>query len=850
MVNVASGSVQPTGAAVVKNPVVNVASGSVQPTGAAAVVKDPVVNFASGSAVVPVEGRRYGAGHTTRPLVQARRQIKRVNKARRQELQEKQDLSMSYWSTHAVDSNVKPGGRVLPAERRGQMCPSGEALNHPAAPLLMEYATNGCPVQTNRQWTLEELEAAVERGPHSSALIPEAMKQHAEELQIKVEKGQARVVLWEELKKNLPPELKISPFTMIPHKSKPFRGILDLSFILKLQEYDLLSVNDDTTRTAPPEALDQLGHELARIIVAVAEADESEPILFAKWDIKDGFWRLVCREGAEYNFAYVMPQPPGEPVRIVIPTSLQMGWVESPGYFGAASETARDVSESYVRTPIGSIGSHKFLHHTQTGAYQDVVGVPPDLYTQPFKYMLGVFVDDFISLVIPRCQADLDHVAASILHGIHDLFPPDEDDNEDPVSLKKLLKGDGAWELRKELLGWIFDGRYKTIELAPSKVADRLALLDDCLKQARRGKSIPMDTFQKLVGKLQDTAMGIPGGAGLMTPLNNALKGSKKYIKIGKASPLFYHLADWKFLIMAATKAPTKCRELVSMETPGYVGIVDSSKGGVGGVVFGHRKACRPHVFRFEWPPEVQTAFDNKIIDISDLEMGGLLILWLVMEGCIGADNLKHEHVCLLSDNSPAICWIERMASKRSEVAGRLLRALSIRMRECRASPLTPLHIPGVHNRIADIPSRSFGYKTEWHHKSDLDFLRFFNSQFPLPQQSYWHLFSIRNDVTSRVTSLLLQPHAEMHVWRRLPTLGKSTGGTGNVMRNLFEYVLILTRDEQAIQQKSMQLGDLQPESALDIMDAANKSPWRRYVQHSRPLARRFRWIQSTTPCS
>ena len=190
------------------------------------------------------------------------------------------------------------------------------------------------------------------------------------------------------------------------------------------------------------------------------------------------------------------------------------------------------------------------------------------------------------------------------------------------------------------------------------------------------------------------------------------------------------------------------------------------------------------------------------------------------------------------------------MASKRSEVAGRLLRALSIRMRECRASPLTPLHIPGVHNRIADIPSRSFGYKTEWHHKSDLDFLRFFNSQFPLPQQSYWHLFNIRNDVTSRVTSLLLQPHAEMHVWRRLPTLGKSTGGTGNVMRNLFEYVLILTRDEQAIQQKSMQLGDLQPESALDIMDAANKSPWRRYVQHSRPLARRFRWIQSTTPCS
>ena len=60
----------------------------------------------------------------------------------------------------------------------------------------------------------------------------------------------------------------------------------------------------------------------------------------AKWDIKDGFWRLDCEEGKEWNFAFVLPQPPGEPVRLVIPSSLQMGWVDSPGYFCAASETA------------------------------------------------------------------------------------------------------------------------------------------------------------------------------------------------------------------------------------------------------------------------------------------------------------------------------------------------------------------------------------------------------------------------------------------------------------------------------------------------------------------------------
>ena len=72
----------------------------------------------------------------------------------------------------------------------------------------------------------------------------------------------------------------------------------------------------------------------------MAEADDSEVIFFAKWDIKDGFWRLVCEEGAQYNFAYVLPQEKGCPPKIVIPTSLQMGWIDSPPYFSEASETA------------------------------------------------------------------------------------------------------------------------------------------------------------------------------------------------------------------------------------------------------------------------------------------------------------------------------------------------------------------------------------------------------------------------------------------------------------------------------------------------------------------------------
>ena len=34
--------------------------------------------------------------------------------------------------------------------------------------------------------------------------------------------------------------------------------------------------------------------------------NEDAKIFMAKWDIKDGFWRMDCKKGEEYNFAYVL----------------------------------------------------------------------------------------------------------------------------------------------------------------------------------------------------------------------------------------------------------------------------------------------------------------------------------------------------------------------------------------------------------------------------------------------------------------------------------------------------------------------------------------------------------------
>jgi hypothetical protein len=150
--------------------------------------------------------------------------------------------------------------------------------------------------------------------------------------------------------------MKVFPIAAIPHKSKAFRLILDLSFSLQLTNGLVhQSVNDTTTKTAPRQAISQLGHSLQRIIHAFAEVDDDAKIFMATWVVKDGFWRLDRQDGEEWNFAYVLLQPPLEPVRIVVPTSLQMGWVESPPYFCAATETSRDIATQYYEIALGSL---------------------------------------------------------------------------------------------------------------------------------------------------------------------------------------------------------------------------------------------------------------------------------------------------------------------------------------------------------------------------------------------------------------------------------------------------------------------------------------------------------------
>ena len=91
-------------------------------------------------------------------------------------------------------------------------------------------------------------------------------------------------------KDNIPPNFKLSPVAMIPHKSRAFRGILDLSFQLRHANPAFKSVNENTTKTSNHHSMTQLGSALKRIIATMATVKEpTNSSYFPNWTSKTGF---------------------------------------------------------------------------------------------------------------------------------------------------------------------------------------------------------------------------------------------------------------------------------------------------------------------------------------------------------------------------------------------------------------------------------------------------------------------------------------------------------------------------------------------------------------------------------
>eukprot|EP00978_Attheya_sp_CCMP212_P042181 scaffold252731_cov28-Attheya_sp.AAC.2 len=142
----------------------------------------------------------------------------------------------------------------------------------------------GVPVDCGDDWTRETLELAIAKGPHASAMTPEARKLVLEDV-----------------------AYQISPLAIISQVNRRGRLILDLSFPVhragakgsrKLGPIIQESVNDTTVPLAPLAPVNELvGKVLLRLLHFMRQVPD---------DLSDGFWRMIVPEEDCWHFFCLM----------------------------------------------------------------------------------------------------------------------------------------------------------------------------------------------------------------------------------------------------------------------------------------------------------------------------------------------------------------------------------------------------------------------------------------------------------------------------------------------------------------------------------------------------------------
>jgi hypothetical protein len=341
--------------------------------------------------------------------------------------------------------------------------------------------------------------------------------------------------------------------------------------------------------------------------------------------------------------------------------------------------------------------------------------------------------------------------------------------------------------------------------------------------------------------------MALPVGLGLLSPCNEVLQTQPNIVYLQQNKALRQALILCRTLLRKSTTQPTRCKELVQA-WPDYIGICNASSFGFGGVIVGENSECPPTVVRMQWPKDITDNVKSDsnpkgTITNSDLEMAGLLIIFLVMEEVIG--NLKEANIALVSDNTPTISWVMRLASRHSIVAANLVAALALRLKKLRCCPLTPQHIKGKENSITDIPSHSFGNVPQWHFKSNNDLQNFFNSNFLLPNQISWNVFQLHSDAAMCVTLILRAKHFFLDEWQGLPKIGSLTGTTGPNTSHLWDWTL--TYRTHRLHGKSEHSQDSPHEHDKKRLVQAAKSSLKQSLAMSCPLARQLLWPAEPT---
>ena len=666
----------------------------------------------------------------------------------------------------------KCGWEKLVTMRRGRhpLAPTVKDLQHPASHLLWCMRTCGVPVQmATAPWTAGQLAAAVARGPHPSA------KLHSEfviqEMIDMWHKGQM-TLLPIEVALTLP-HVRLSPPAPIEQRGRRNRNLLDLSFC---------GINRDAAPLAPAESM-QFGHAFRRLLERIYRADPRHgPACLMKNDLSDAFFVIMLALGGIAKLGSILPKLEHHAQQVVaFHAGLPMGWTQSPPWLAAVTETIADVAnqrtqqhwdppphrlEELADTPAEGRPTLDALQDSRPGSSLPQRFVPPPA---PPLGVWEVHMDDFIA----AAQGDADHlrrIRRTLLHVVDEVFEPPlpGSSRKEPSSLKKMRQGDAAWDLTKEVLGWIINILRGTVELPERRKQRLLELLAEHPRTRRRASA---KNWHKLLGELRSMALAIPGLAGAFSILQDALAD-----RIKLTAAVHDQLDDIRWLAKDLVARPTRIAEMV----PGpadFLGATDACGNGLGVVLLPLPTSRRrfnhpPVVARLPWPDDVRQRLvtaENMSgnLTMGDTELAGRLAGDLLLRDL--ALNLTEANVYFGCDNQNAQSWQTKGSATSSGARACLLRASALLRRHHRYQSHT-IYLPGPWNDMADDASRRWDL-------TDSQLLSHFNTLYP--QSESWRLVHLPTDSCSVLTSSLRCARVEPEAICRGPAPETKCGRSG-----------------------------------------------------------------------
>ena len=632
------------------------------------------------------------------------------------------------------------------------------SLLHSAAAYIHQLRSQRAPVRcTTPTWTQQRRDHSMQRGPHPSTAPYLHFLEN--DMANMIRNGYWIVLPYHQVQHL--PNLLISPMGAVPQREHHPRIIVDYSFSI---------VNQEADRGAPSEAM-QFGRALNRVLHRIATADLAEgPVYLSKLDLSDCFYRVPLRDSDIPMLGVAFPVAPGEPSLVALPLVLPMGWPESPPYFCSATETivdlANDLAHSTWSPPphplevtdamIPGVDTATTLTApvplTSRLALHRPVPMPtlPRARSRrcPLRYA-DVLVDDEI-LATQGDPAYLNAFRHKLLHLNNRVFIPNDvaDDScirLEPISLKKLAKGDACWATWKIMLGWLIDTLKGTIELPPHR-HDRLSHIIATTLASWR---VSTKAWHKLLGELRSMVLGIPGGHGLFSQLQLVLR-SREHHRVCIHHEARDQLLDLQLLANDLAARPTRIAEVVPA-APHYIGCSDAALSGMGGVWFpppgGHGHP--PYMWREPFPPHIQASLvsdrnHSGTITNSDLELVATIGHVATLANY---HDLRELTVATSSDNTPAVAWGTKGSVTTVGLASYLLRTTSLHQRahhyisQC-------FYIPGPANVLADLASRRFDL-------SDAALFVTLNSRAPNSQP--WQMLNLLPNMRLRLITNLQQ---------------------------------------------------------------------------------------------